>query len=88
MAGARGLLSYLDEAVSGFTVVPFDHEQALAARAAYARYGRGSGSPARLNLGDCITYALAMTTGEPLLFKGDDLTHTDVTPALSPLSPP
>jgi len=32
-----------------------------------------------LNYGDCFSYALAISTGEPLLFKGDDFVHTDVT---------
>jgi ribonuclease VapC len=32
-----------------------------------------------LNYGDCFSYALATSTGEPLLFKGDDFAHTDVT---------
>jgi ribonuclease VapC len=64
------------------TVVPFDEEQARLARAAYARYGKGSGSPAGLNFGDCFSYALAKTTGMPLLFKGNNFTHTDVVPAL------
>jgi ribonuclease VapC len=75
----------LDEflSTSGSTVVPFDEAQARIARQAYVRYGKGSGSPARLNFGDCISYALAKTTGMPLLFKGDDLTHTDVVPALT-----
>jgi ribonuclease VapC len=63
------------------TVVPFDEEQARVARRAYVRFGKGSGSPARLNFGDCISYALAKTTGLPLLFKGEDFTHTDVVPA-------
>jgi ribonuclease VapC len=74
----------LDELIqaSGLVVVPFDHEQYRIARVAYARYGKGSGSPARLNFGDCFSYALAKTTGQPLLFKGDDFTHTDVEPAL------
>ena len=44
--------------------------------------GRGSGSPAKLNYGDCMPYALAKVTGEPLLFKGDHFAHTDITPAL------
>jgi hypothetical protein len=35
-------------------------------------HGKGSGHPAKLNFGDCFAYALAKTTGEPLLFKGDD----------------
>jgi ribonuclease VapC len=62
--------------------VPFDAEQLAAARDAHRRYGRNSGSRAQLNFGDCMSYALAKVTGEPLLFKGDDFTHTDITPAL------
>ncbi len=53
-----------------------------AAQTAFAAYGKGSGSRAQLNYGDCMSYALAKVTGEPLLFKGDDFTHTDITPAL------
>ncbi len=49
------------------TVVSVDHRQYVAARRAHAEYGKGSGSPARLNLGDCFAYALAMETGEALL---------------------
>ncbi len=59
-------------------VVPVDEVQARLAGRAYARYGRGSGSRARLNYGDCFSYALAITRDEPLLFKGDDFVHTDV----------
>ena len=57
--------------------------QARIAREAYRDFGRGSGHPARLNFGDCFAYALARATGEPLLFKGDDFTHTDITSAVS-----
>jgi len=63
-------------------VEPFTPEQANVARAAYRDFGRGSGHPAHLNLGDCFSYALARTTGEALLFKGDDFGHTDVESAL------
>jgi ribonuclease VapC len=35
-----------------------------------------------LNFGDCFAYALAKSTGEPLLFKGIDFRQTDVLPAL------
>ncbi len=59
-------------------------EQARIARAAYRDFGRGSGHPAGLNFGDCFAYALAKDTGRPLLFKGDDFSHTDVEPALPP----
>lgn len=81
---ARGRSELIDEVLVGLDVVAFDREQALVARQAYRRYGRRSGSPARLTFGDCMSYALAITTGEPLLFRGDDFTHTDVVPALSP----
>lgn len=43
-----------------------------------ARYGRGTGHRARLNLGDCLAYAAAVAHDAPLLFKGDDFVHTDV----------
>ena len=56
--------------------------QARLARAAHRDYGRGSGHPAKLNLGDCFAYALAKDTGEPLLYKGDDFVHTDVIAAV------
>jgi len=59
-------------------VVPFTPEQARVARRAHQRFGRGSGHPAQLNLGDCFSYALAIAEDEPLLFKGDDFIHTDV----------
>ena len=51
-------------------VVPFTVEQARIARVAYQQFGRGSGHPAQLNMGDCFAYALARDLGEPLLFKG------------------
>lgn len=62
-------------------VVPVTHEQARLARAAYARFGKGN-HPARLNFGDCFTYALAKATNEPLLFKGNDFSQTDVQAAV------
>ena len=64
-------------------IEPVTQEHAHIARRAYRDYGRGSGHPARLNFGDCFAYALARTTGEPLLFKGDAFRHTDITPALA-----
>ena len=62
----------------GITVVPVSVEQVRLGRVAHQRFGRGSGHPARLNLGDCFAYALAKDTDEPLLYKGDDFVHTDV----------
>ena len=57
-------------------------EQARIARNAYRAYGKGTGHLAGLNFGDCFGYALAKTTGEPLLFKGDDFSRTDIKAAL------
>jgi ribonuclease VapC len=65
-----------------FEVVPVDAEQIEIAREAFRLYGRGR-HPAGLNFGDCFSYALAASTGEPLLFKGSDFEKTDVTPALA-----
>jgi len=62
-------------------VEPVTKEQAQIAREAYRDFGKGSGHAASLNFGDCFAYALARSTGEPLLFKGDDFSHTDLTPA-------
>ena len=63
-------------------VVPVTAEQAAAARQAYERFGRGN-HPARLNYGNCFAYALAKVTGEPLLYKGNDFTQTDIKSALA-----
>jgi ribonuclease VapC len=62
-------------------LVPFDAEQAEIASRAYRDFGRGSGHPAALNLGDCYSYALAKVSNEPLLYVGDDFVHTDVSAA-------
>jgi ribonuclease VapC len=51
---------------------------AATALEAFRRYGRGQGHKARLNMGDCFTYACATVLNVPLLFKGDDFIHTDV----------
>lgn len=59
-------------------IIPFDEVQLTIAREAFRRYGHGSGSKARLNFGDCCTYALAKMRDEPLLFVGDDFRHTDI----------
>jgi ribonuclease VapC len=59
-------------------IAPFDAEQSALAFEAYRRFGKGTGHPAQLNLGDCAAYALAISRGAPLLFKGEDFVHTDV----------
>ena len=58
-------------------LVPVDDEQAQAARRAFMSYGKGR-HPAALNFGDCFSYALAKTSGRPLLYKGGDFAQTDV----------
>ena len=77
---SRRLDDLLDAAA--ITIEPVTEAQALTARAAYRDFGRGSGHPAGLNLGDCFAYALARTLGEPLLYKGNDFRHTDIRPAI------
>ena len=62
-------------------IEPVTEAQARVAREAYRDFGRGSGHPAKLNFGDCFAYALAKSSGEPLLFKGNDFAHTDITVA-------
>ena len=54
-------------------ILPFFWEQT-----AYRDFGKTSGHPAKLNFGDCFSYALAKTKGEPLLFKGQDFSWADV----------
>lgn len=65
-------------------VEPMSELQARIARSAYQRFGKGSGHPARLNMGDCFSYALARDLGEPLLFKGVDFTLTDIEIVIEP----
>ncbi|MCP1198753.1 type II toxin-antitoxin system VapC family toxin [Notoacmeibacter sp. MSK16QG-6] len=62
---------------SQIAIEPITAQHAETAIEARRRYGKGE-HPARLNLGDCFAYALAKTTGEPLLFKGDDFRQTDI----------
>jgi ribonuclease VapC len=65
-------------ATAGIVIEPVTAAQARVARDAYRDFGKGSGHAAGLNFGDCFAYALATATGEPLLFKGDDFSRTDV----------
>ncbi len=59
-------------------IEPVTEAQARIARQAYRDFGKMSGHPAKLNFGDCFSYALAKSEGEPLLFKGQDFSRTDV----------
>jgi ribonuclease VapC len=74
----------IDEFISeaAISIEPVTESQARTAREAYCDFGKGSRHPAQLNFGDCFAYALAKAFREPLLFKGNDFTHTDVTRAI------
>ncbi len=65
----------------GIETIPFTEDAARLARLAYSRFGKGVGSTAVLNYGDCLAYGAAMAAGESLLFKGDDFSQTDVAAA-------
>jgi ribonuclease VapC len=78
--GADGLLrvdAFLEKAE--IEIVPVTEQDALLAREAFLHFGKGR-HPAGLNFGDCFSYALAKRLGEPLLFKGNDFTQTDLEP--------
>ena len=80
--GAEGLRQFdLFVQDSRVVIESVTQEQALLARRCFSDYGKGH-HPAGLNFGDCFAYALAKSTGEPLLFKGDDFRHTDIVPAV------
>ena len=74
-AGAAELDLWLHKA--GVEIVSVDIDQIAIARRAWRNYGKGR-HPAGLNYGDCFSYALAKTREEPLLFKGDDFSRTDI----------
>lgn len=82
VSGGRDNLTIVDvdEVIEmlALQIVPFDLVQARIAREAYGRFGKGSGHKAQLNFGDCFAYALAIDTDQPLLFKGEDFSKTDV----------
>lgn len=67
-----------------FEIVPPGSAEMNAAFAAFITYGKGSGHPASLNYGDLFSYALAKVRSVPLLFKGNDFSHTDLMSACEP----
>lgn len=77
---SRALDEFIHE--GEFVVEPVTEQQARLARQAYADFGKGSGHPAGLNFGDCLSYALAIDLREPLLWKGDGFGHTGVQSAI------
>ena len=78
------LIARLDSILdhSAILIEPVTADHARIARQAFRDYGRGSGHPANLNFGDCFSYALARATREPLLFKGQGFSRTDLASAV------
>ncbi len=70
--------TFLDE--FDIRVEPVTFEQARIARTAFREFGKGR-HPAKLNFGDCFTYALARVKRQKLLFKGNDFSKTDIVAA-------
>ena len=65
----------------GLEIADVDDPLVELAIAAFLRFGKGR-HPAKLNFGDCFSYALAQRLDAPLLFKGDDFPQTDIRCAL------
>lgn len=63
-------------------IINLTDEHARLAVEAAMRFGKGR-HRAKLNFGDCFSYALAKVSGLPLLFKGNDFTQTDIESALA-----
>ena len=80
-AAGREFDAFLEQA--GIQATPVDTEQLASAHRAWRRFGKGR-HPAGLNFGDCFAYALAEATGEPLLYKGEDFSQTDIPAAMRP----
>jgi ribonuclease VapC len=78
-AGGRELDLLLHRA--RIEVIPLNNDQAELALSAWRKYGKGN-HPAGLNIGDCCAYALSKYSGEPLLFKGNDFSQTDIRPVI------
>ncbi len=77
--GGSAMGERLDELIErrGIEIVPVTAQHVAVARRAWRSFGKGN-HPAGLNLGDCLAYALSEMTQEPLLFKGQDFTQTDI----------
>jgi ribonuclease VapC len=80
IAGRAALTVFLEE--NEIAALPFDERHSAIAAEAFLRYGKGR-HPARLNYGDCMTYATACLAEAPLLCIGDDFAKTDLPLALA-----
>lgn len=80
--GAEGIRDFdLFLSKASISVLPVDVDQAHLARQAFRQYGKGR-HPAGLNFGDCFSYALAKSLAQPLLYKGQDFSQTDIQAAV------
>jgi len=70
-------------AAASIRTVSITGKEAETALEAFARYGKGRGHPAQLNMGDCFAYAIARNYRASLLFKGEDFNKTDIRPAIA-----
>lgn len=84
-SGVSGMEQMLSDLIADNRITTTDvtPEQARLAIEAHRTFGKGSGHRARLNFGDCFSYALAKANDEPLLFKGDDFAQTDIRSVLA-----
>jgi ribonuclease VapC len=75
--GAEG---YFDDLINqtGAKIIDLTDNIAHLAVITFAKYGKGRGHPAQLNLADCLSYACAKAHNAPILFKGRDFSHTDL----------
>lgn len=80
LGGSQRALQAVEDFVDKLDVIIAPVEQALLPRLVetHLRYGKGSGYPAQLNMGDCFSYAMAKRAGVKLLYKGDDFARTDL----------
>ncbi len=76
--GAKALAELV--AAAALDPIAFDNSQAEVAIDTWRRYGKGR-HPAGLNIGDCVSYALARVSNQALLFKGQDFSQTDIAEA-------
>ncbi|MEO3999794.1 type II toxin-antitoxin system VapC family toxin [Mesorhizobium sp. CAU 1732] len=72
----KAVLDLLSEL--GSDIIAIDRTDGEEAVTAFARYGKGRGHPAQLNLADCLSYACAKNRNVPLLYKGDDFAQIDL----------
>jgi ribonuclease VapC len=79
-SGVQGAEEELERLIADYdiAIVPLSPMLGKIAIDAHRQYGRQSGSKAKLNYGDCFSYALAKERGEPLVYKGKDFAFTDI----------